>query len=128
MKRMPTKVTTASLTICALFAAFSLLGGGRQALAHTHLEKSVPANGSVLQAPPESIVLTFAEAARLTALSLQKGSEPAQKLSPLPTAAGRVLSVPVPHLTPGKYVLSWRVVSDDGHVMPGKLSFTITGQ
>jgi hypothetical protein len=24
-----------------------------------------------------------------------------------------------------KYVLSWRVLSGDGHVMPGKLSFTV---
>jgi methionine-rich copper-binding protein CopC len=29
-------------------------------------------------------------------------------------------------LTPGTYSVSWRVVSDDGHVMGGALHFTLT--
>jgi methionine-rich copper-binding protein CopC len=127
MNMMDMKVA-AAFAVSSVFAVLGLLAVPSAALAHTHLESSVPANGSVLKTPPQAIVLTFAEAARLTALSLQKDNEPAQKLSPLPSAAARELSVPVPRLTPGKYVVSWRVLSDDGHVMPGKLSFTIAGQ
>ena len=108
--------------------ALALLAWSAGALAHTHLEKSLPADGSVLKASPPNIVLTFAEPARLTALSLQKGTEPLQKLAPLPSASARELSVPVPQLTPGKYVVSWRVVSDDGHVMSGTLHFTLAAE
>ena len=93
--------------------------------AHTHLVKAVPAEGSTISAPLPKFVLTFAEPARLTALSLQKDKEPAKKLGPLPEAAAAEISIPAPSLAAGKYVLSWRAVSDDGHVMPGKLTFTV---
>ena len=99
---------------------------GALAMAHTHLEKSVPADGSSLREAPPKFVLTFAKPARLTALSLQKDAEPAQKLTPLPPAASSEISIPAPPLTAGHYTLSWRAMSDDGHVMPGKITFTIT--
>jgi methionine-rich copper-binding protein CopC len=59
-------------------------------------------------------------------LSIQKGSEPEQKLKPLPTTAAQQISVPLPPLTPGTYSVMWRVVSDDGHMMAGTLHFTIS--
>jgi methionine-rich copper-binding protein CopC len=93
--------------------------------AHTHLVKAVPADGSTVSAPLPKFVLTFAEPAKLTALSLQKGAEPAKKLGPLPADPAAEISIPAPPLAAGKYVLSWRAVSDDGHVMPGKVTFTV---
>jgi methionine-rich copper-binding protein CopC len=69
--------------------------------------------------------LNFSEAARLTVLSIQKDSEPKQDLKPLPTAAAQQISIPLPALTPGTYSVSWRAVSDDGHVMPGTLHCTL---
>ncbi len=95
------------------------------ASAHTHLVKSVPANGATITELPAKFVLTFGEPVKITALSLQKDSEPAQKLGPLPAAAAAEIAIPAPQLKAGKYVLTWRVLSDDGHVMPGKLSFTV---
>ena len=109
----------------ALFLGLLLCGAASNAAAHTHLQKSDPADGSTLQAAPAGFVLSFSEAARLTVLSLQKDAGPAQKIAPLPTAAARQITVPAPRLAPGTYTLSWRVLSDDGHVMPGKLTFTI---
>lgn len=94
-------------------------------VAHTHLVKAVPADGSTLHAPPPKFVLIFAEPAKLTTLSLRKDAEPAKKLGPLPEAPAAEISIPAPSLAAGKYVLSWRAVSDDGHVMPGKVTFTI---
>ena|SRR5579871_5519749 len=95
------------------------------ALAHAHLEQTVPANGATLQAAPHEFRLRFAEPVRLTALSLQKEQGEAQKL-PLPGSnALREFAFPAPALTAGHYQLIWRALSDDGHVMPGKLSFTI---
>jgi methionine-rich copper-binding protein CopC len=97
------------------------------AQAHTHLQKSTPAEGSVLMSSPPDIVLKFSEAARLTAAWIQKGTEPKQKLIPLPEKAANEVTVAVPALTPGSYIVSWRAVSADGHVMPGQIHFTISG-
>ena len=111
-------------TSIALLAA-ALLGASALTQAHSHLKESQPAEGSVLNAPPANIVLKFSEAARVTALTLQKEGGAEQKLAPLPTTASAEVSVPAGKLAPGKYVVSYRVVSDDNHIMSGKLHFTV---
>ena len=92
--------------------------------AHAHLTAAVPAEGSAGKAP-EHIVLTFSEAARITAMTLEREGEEARSIAPLPTAAAAQLTIPVPRLAPGKYTLIWRVMSDDGHVMSGTLHFIV---
>jgi methionine-rich copper-binding protein CopC len=108
-----------------LAAAWVLIGWSAVALAHAHLVKAVPGDGSTVTASPPKFVLTFNEPAKLTVVSLQKDAEPATKIGPLPTTASAEISIPAPQLTAGKYVLSWRAVGDDGHVVPGKVSFTV---
>lgn len=95
------------------------------ASAHTHLQKSTPADKSVVTTAPADVVLTFSEAANVTALTLQKGMEKAQPLGPLPAKAAREVTVALPALTPGEYVVNWRVVGEDSHVMSGKFAFTV---
>ena len=102
-----------------------LMSWGGLAFAHPHLVRADPADGSTLRVAPAEFVLTFAEPARLTALSLQKDTEPAQKVGSLPEKASAKISVPAPQMVAGKYTLTWRVVGGDGHVMPGKLTFTV---
>ncbi|HEU4625041.1 MAG TPA: copper resistance CopC family protein [Steroidobacteraceae bacterium] len=97
------------------------------AQAHTHLKSATPADGSTVQTAPERITLTFSEPARVTALTIQKDGEPEQKLAPLPSESAAEVSVPAPKLAPGKYTVSWRVVSADSHIMSGKLHFTVAG-
>ena len=48
------------------------------------------------QTTPSKLLLSFSEAARLTALSIQKGNEPRQSLKPLPSTAAQQISVPPP--------------------------------
>jgi copper resistance protein C len=98
-----------------------LVAGAAQA--HTHLLGSVPANKSRVVAP-KSIELHFSAAARLTALSLQQGSA-APKPVALPTQVAKDLSVALPVMAAGDYVVNWRVAGKDGHVMSGKFGFTI---
>src|SRR5438105_12761848 len=50
--------------------------------AHTHLLGSVPADGGVVATPPSTVVLTFSEAARLTAAWIQKGEGARSRLTP----------------------------------------------
>ena len=114
------------MKILSLLSGLVLVAIGATAHAHAHLQKSSPADNSTITTSPPNLVLNFSEAARLTALSIQKGEEPKQDLKPLPTTAAQQVSIPLPPLTPGTYSVSWRVVSDDGHVMGGALHFTLT--
>ena len=113
------------MKILSLLSGVALVTFAVTAGAHAHLHKASPADGSVVTTSPSNIVLTFSEAANLTALSIQKGKEAAQKLKPLPADPAAQISVPLPQLTPGTYSVTWRVVSDDGHVMSGTLHFTL---
>jgi methionine-rich copper-binding protein CopC len=113
------------MKIFSLLSGLALVTFGVTASAHAHLEKSSPADGSVLTTSPSSIVLNFSEAARLTALSIQRGDDPKQNLKPLPTTAAQQISVPLPPLKSGTYSLTWRMLSDDGHMMSGTLHFTL---
>jgi methionine-rich copper-binding protein CopC len=97
------------------------------ALAHAHLKKAVPADGGTVATSPANVVLTFSEPAHLTACWIQKGDGPKQKVSDLPTTAATEISVPLPRLEPGTYVLSWKVVGDDTHIVPGQIRFTVSG-
>ena len=65
--------------------------------------------------------------AHLTACWIQKGDGPKQKVSGLPTAPAAEISVPLPQLEPGTYVLSWKVMGDDAHIVPGQIHFTVSG-
>jgi copper resistance protein C len=113
------------MKILSLWPGLALATYGVTAGAHAHLQQSSPADNGVITASPSNLVLNFSESARLTALSIQKGSESAQNLKPLPTTAAQRISVPLPRLAPGAYSVKWRVLSDDGHVMSGALHFTL---
>ena len=96
------------------------------ALAHAHLKKAVPADGAVVSTAPANVVLSFSEPAHLTACWIQKGDGPKQKVTSLPTAASADITVPLPQLDPGTYVLSWNVVGEDTHIVPGQMHFTVS--
>lgn len=96
------------------------------AQAHATLQSAVPANNSVVTAPPTEIKLNFAKPARLTAVTVQKeGDKEARSLDALPKEAAASLTVPVQPLAPGKYTVNWRAMSGDNHVMSGVLRFTV---
>jgi methionine-rich copper-binding protein CopC len=98
------------------------------ALAHTHLNSTVPAHGSTVAAAPAEFVLNFSEPARLTALSIQKEGGVEQKIAALPASATATARVVAPKLENGRYTLNYRVVGADGHVMNGKVTFTVGGK
>ena len=109
-----------------VLCGLALLLSGAVVQAHAHLQKAVPADGSVVGAPPSNIVLSFSEPARLTALWVHQDAGPKQKIGSLPGAPARQIIVSLPQLAPGRYMVSWRVVGADGHVVPGQIRFTIS--
>lgn len=104
----------------------ALLAG--PAFAHTHLKFAVPADGSTVESAPKQFVLAFTEPSRITMLSIQKEGAAEQKIAALPAAAVAEAKIPAPKLEDGRYVLNYRVVGADGHVMSGKVNFTIGGK
>lgn len=98
------------------------------AFAHTKLKASVPADGSTVEAAPTAFTLSFSEPARLTALSVQKDGGAEQKITALPATASAEASIPAPKLENGHYTLSYRLVGADGHVINGKVGFTVGGK
>ena len=110
----------ASLLCCAL----ALLPAAVQA--HAHLLNAVPTNGAVLRVAPARVTLTFSEPARLAAAWIASEIGKRQKITALPVDAAAEIAVPLPPLAPGHYVLSWRVVGRDGHVVPGELHFSVS--
>lgn len=96
-----------------------------QALAHTHLEKSTPANEATLHAAPASIDLEFNGAVRLIKLeitsngkALETGFKPAAE-----TMAK--FSIPTPGLTDGSYTVNWAVIGEDGHTVTNTFNFSV---
>ena len=96
------------------------------ALAHTHLLRATPADGSTLESPPRELQLVYSEAASLTALSIQKAGDTApRKLGPLPRQPAAKFVIDLPPLVSGSYLVKWRALSDDNHLASGSIHFTV---
>ena len=114
-------------TYVVLLAVAAVVSGS--ALAHTELTATFPDDGSMVAEAPENLQLTFSEPVRLTALSLQKDSERVQNLGPLPSETIKEFSIAVPAtIDDGHYVVSWRALSEDTHVMTGEFMFAVGAQ
>lgn len=106
------------------FGVALLLASGL-AQAHAHLQSSTPVEGSTLSTAPTTLELKFSEAVTVTALTLGKSDEKGQALQFSTKEPVEKVTAAIPALTPGKYVISYRVVSDDNHVMSGTVHFTL---
>lgn len=111
-----------------LLAVAGLLGVAAPAFAHTRLQSTDPADGTSLAAGPQRVVLTFNESlpAEFSAITVIGPDGTAYQTGPV-TADGTTISTAVSPLGPaGRYEIGYRVVSDDGHPVEGKVAFTLT--
>lgn len=95
------------------------------ACAHASLTAAEPADGAVVEHAPSRYLLTFSEPASPLALKLVKpdGGSIALDLYQL---RDRTVEIEAPSsLSRGTHVLSWRVVSEDGHPIGGSVVFSI---
>ena len=117
-----------SLPVAALVVLFTALLGAPAALAHTSLQKSTPAAGASLAAPPAEVSLTFGEAVRLPAGPIRvAGPGGAVWTVGQATVTGATVTAPVTATGPaGPYTLTWQVISDDGDTIRGTVRFTLT--
>jgi copper transport protein len=105
---------------------FSLLFPSAAA-AHAELVNTTPANGAQLRTPPSDIRLTFTESVNLVDDGIRLVDHVgATVTTPDPSVQGRTLIWPMPSDLPeGPYVVTWRVVSSDGHPISGAFSFGV---
>jgi methionine-rich copper-binding protein CopC len=113
-------------TIRNLMLAAVLVPG--LALAHAKLEMTIPAADSSIAAMPAQVMLHFSEAVKITALSIEKDGGKDKVDLKVPADAKAMVQADSPKLAAGVYLLTWRGLSDDGHVMSGTVRFTVTGK
>ena len=112
----------------AVLAGVALMLGAAPAIAHTRLESSNPADGASVSAAPGQVTLAFnqemkADFSTITVI----GPDGATWQTGLVSSGGKSVSTQVRPLGPvGRYDIGYRVLSEDGHPVTGKLAFTLT--
>ena len=122
MKHTATLVAIARLAFLALGLA---LASATVVFAHASLNGSEPADGAVVAEPPARFVLTFSEPVAPLVIRLVRPDGSQTDLGDL-ELKDRALSIGAPDgLSTGTHLLSWRVVSADGHPIGGSVVFSI---
>lgn len=115
---MKTFLRVLASTLLAVLA----LGDGR-VHAHADLTDSTPRHLEQLDKSPTVITLTFNEPVTLLDSTTLTGPEPAGYIATV--AEGTVTLTPTTTLGAGDWMLSWKIVSADGHPVGGVLRFTV---
>lgn len=122
--------TILSGLFAALIAGVLALAPATTASAHDYLVDSTPKAGSVQTQPINAVTLTFNDV--ILDLKGDGSGSLMQVIGPdarhyetgCPSVQDRVLSVPVSLGEGGKYVVTWQVVSGDGHPVSSSIEFT----
>jgi copper transport protein len=120
------------LALVFLAASAGLLAGGAKLVsAHASLLSTSPSSGQVLDAAPPKVSLVFDEAVNLNLGDLRLLDGSGKEISgvgkpqhPSGNSSQVEATVP-PDLPDGSYIVSWSVVSDDGHPIAGAFTFQI---
>jgi hypothetical protein len=116
-------LTMLAATAVSLMLAFS----ASPAAAHNELTGSTPAAGSTVTSAPTGVQLTFEEPLnpRFVRIAVT-GPDGRSVAAGAPALSGTSVRQPLTALTSGRYVVSYRVVSQDGHPVQGTVRFTTT--
>ncbi len=94
-----------------------------QAWAHASLIRAEPADGVILSDAPAALRLTFNEP--VTPLVMRLIGPSGETVSPAVATDNATLTLMPPPLRRGTHVLSWRVISGDGHPVSGSVVFSV---
>ncbi|MBN9267641.1 MAG: copper resistance protein CopC [Hyphomicrobium sp.] len=113
------------LWLTLLLVLAMCVGASDPARAHAALIASIPEDGAVLSGAPAKLSLSFNENVSPLVVALIRPDGTRSALDRV-TARERALDIAVPgDLSAGTHILSWRVVSADGHPMAGTIVFSI---
>jgi methionine-rich copper-binding protein CopC len=123
-----------SLALVAVLVAGPLPAPAAEAdFFHITLDHSLPEDGSTVPGSVSEVRLFFSGAPLMRGASIRVVNSARSLQRSTPPAADsedpRQLFVEMtPPLPPGTYVVQWRCIADDGHVMRGDFTFQVSGQ
>ena len=113
------KLLISALTVASLAVA-------APAFAHSMVKSSNITADAVLETAPTSFDIVFAHKVGLAKIGIETPLGEVIEIDyTAPKGMGDTFSVPLPELDGGDYVLTWRAVAKDGHVMSGNIPFSI---
>jgi copper transport protein len=119
------RLVCASIAVAAISLA---LDPAKQAVAHASLLSTTPADGVTIPTAPKAFTLEFNEPVSPLVMRLVRPNGQTAALTNI-TAQNNKVAIAAPEMIElGSYVLSWRVVSADGHPVGGVVSFAVGHQ
>jgi len=120
------RLLLARLGVLLLIASGGVCAAAGPAAAHTRVVFSSPADGAVVSAVPDVVVLRFDEPVDPALSSLQLlRSGVRVALDVARRAPARELRAALPPLGPGSHRVAWRVPGVDGHAATGEIAFRV---
>lgn len=98
------------------------------AAAHAELISSEPASGEVLDSPPPQVALHFTEGVQIdddAVTVFDSGGDELDLGDPIQSDGGATVTVDLPEIGDGAYVVTWRVTSSDSHPIHGAFTFRV---
>ena len=109
-----------------LLAVVSSLATALAASAHAALLSMSPAAGSTVTKAPTQVVLTFNEAISTSFATVTvTGQDGSSVSSGRPLVSGKTVTQKLADVGSGRYTVAFRVVSEDGHPVSDKATFTV---
>lgn len=96
------------------------------ALAHSPLERTVPADGAGLTDVPAEVALVFARDIRLTRVEWTLDDDQSGSIDLSATSGfATEFTLPFDGAGSGEYRIEWRGLGDDGHPQTGSFGFVV---
>jgi copper resistance protein C len=112
-----------------LGALVAALAGSTTAAAHAFLDRAEPRVGSTVKVAPAEVRLRFTERLEAAYSTVQVVAESGQRVdrgdARVDEADPTVLRVSIAATGPGRYKVTWRVLSVDTHVTNGDFTFRV---
>jgi copper resistance protein C len=115
-----------TLKTIATIAASLLLLTSTSVFAHASITNSSIANGATVASAPANYSVTFSGPVRLANVTITNSAGQSVPMTYRGSAAPSAqFVIPMPRLAAGSYVMSFRAMGSDGHVMAPQTRFTI---
>ncbi len=121
--RRPAPVVRTLATLALLVVASVALAPA--AAAHATVVGTSPEPGSVLDAPPAEVSITFDEPVSSDPDSLRVIDTSGRQVSADAEAAGATIRAALPDDAEGWFAVSWQIVSEDGHPLTGGWTYRV---
>jgi copper transport protein len=117
------------MLVAVVIALGAVLFAAAPASAHASLKSTEPVGGTALDKAPDRVVLRFSEAVQIPLGSIRVFASPSGKQVETGAAGhedgGRAVTVKLPELDDGNFIVTWRVTSADSHPIHGAFTFTV---